>query len=777
MDIEKLGIFYLGKEVESKEPLLLDAHDLTTHAICIGMTGSGKTGLGIALLEEAALDQIPALLIDPKGDLGNLLLAFPQLSPKEFQPWIDPSEAERQGKTVDSYAQDVAKHWKKGLEEWGEGTERIRKLRQSAEFVIYTPGSMAGIPLSVLDSFAAPSPEEMLDAAFLRERISSTTSSLLGLIGIEADPLTSREHILLSTLIEQSWQKQQDLDIASLIHQIQKPALQQIGALDLETFFPYKERMNLAIRMNHLLASPSFQSWMAGAPLDIPQLLYSPEGKPKISIFSIAHLSQSERMFFVTLLLNQFLSWMRLQPGTSSLRALLYMDEIFGFFPPSSMPPSKIPMLTLLKQARAYGCGVILATQNPVDIDYKGLGNCGIWFIGKLQTDRDISRVIAGFNEASETADGKNSWKETIAALGKRVFLMKSIYRKEPLLFQTRWTMSYLRGPLTLPQIQSLMQDRKERQASDAPTKRKSSAAESARPSAPPGLEEFFLTNPRGSPASYHPMVIGFAKVHFVQAKAKIDLWQEVSVVAPPSQDNFSVGWEEGRVEKDLRSKLQKEPAAGASFEKLPPGLLRTENREKMQKSLGKWLYQNHRLALFSCPALRVTSQKIESESDFRARVSLILREERDGKVQKLRDQYQAKISDWMNRLRRAQERVAKEQAEASRQRQDTMISWGSTVLGAILGGTQGAISRAGTSMRREGKIAKKKQDVIYAREECLAIQKKLDELQDKLDEEIAAIQSSLDPERIQIETVELAPRKSDMAIQDIGLLWVPLDA
>jgi hypothetical protein len=391
-DFEKLGVFYLGREYDLKagkpldKPLLYDSKDLVTHAVCVGMTGSGKTGLCLTLLEEAAIDGIPAIVIDPKGDLGNLLLTFPDLQPSDFQPWINANEAKNKGMSVEDYARDRAATWQKGLADWGQDGARIKRLRDAADFTIFTPGSNAGVSVSIMKSFAAPNPEILNDKELLRDRISTTATSLLGLMGIDADPLQSREHILLSTILNNQWQAGKDLELATLIHQIQTPPVNKIGILDLESYFPEKDRFALAMRLNNLLAAPGFEAWLEGEALDVDSLLHLPSGKPRIAIFSIAHLNDTERMFFVSLLLNQVLGWVRTQPGTTSLRALLYMDEIFGYFPPVANPPSKLPLLTLLKQARAFGLGVVLATQNPVDLDYKGLANAGTWFIGRLQT-------------------------------------------------------------------------------------------------------------------------------------------------------------------------------------------------------------------------------------------------------------------------------------------------------------------------------------------------------------------------------------------------------
>ncbi|MFO1010292.1 MAG: DUF87 domain-containing protein [Planctomycetota bacterium] len=466
-DFEKLGVFYLGREhdldrgVAKEELVLYDAKDLTTHALCVGMTGSGKTGLCLGLLEEAAIDGIPALVIDPKGDLANLLLAFPALSPADFLPWIDADAARRASLTPEAFAAAEAAKWKEGLARSGQDGARIQRLKDAADVVVYTPGSTAGLPVSILSSLQAPAPEVRDDGELFQERIASTVTGLLGLLGVDADPIQSREHILLSTIVARAWSEERDLDLAALIHAIQEPPVAKIGVLDVEAFFPAKERFQLAMRLNNLLASPSFASWLEGEPLDVGRALYTEDGKPRVAIYSIAHLSDAERMFFVSLLLNQTLGWVRRQTGTSSLRALLYMDEIAGYFPPVANPPSKAPLLTLLKQARAFGLGVVLATQNPVDLDYKGLANCGTWFLGRLQTERDKLRVLDGLEGAAQGAGDaafdRATMDQTLSRLGKRVFLMNNVHESRPVVFETRWTLSYLRGPMTRTEVKRWM--------------------------------------------------------------------------------------------------------------------------------------------------------------------------------------------------------------------------------------------------------------------------------------------------------------------------------
>src|SRR4051812_6659377 len=464
---EKLGAFYLGRPYDAARgeaapaPLLYDSRDLLTHAVAVGMTGSGKTGLLIGLLEEAAIDHIPALVIDPKGDLADLLLTFPALRPADFAPWIDPDAAARAGLTPEAFAAKEAETWRGGLARWDQSGERIARLRDAAEFALYTPGSEAGLQISILSSLAAPGPDVIADGDLLRERVGTLVASLLALLDVDSDPIQGRGHILLANIFDTAWREGRGLDLAALVQQIQKPPMERVGVMDLETFFPAKDRFGLAMAFNNLLGSPNFAAWLRGEPLDVDRLLYTPSGKPRIAIFSIAHLSDRERMFFVALLLNQTLGWMRAKAGTTSLRAILAIDEVFGYMPPVAEPPSKRPLLTLLKQARAFGLGVVLATQNPVDLDYKGLSNVGTWYLGRLQTERDKARVLDGLEGAAAGGFDRAETDRLLSALGKRVFMLHNVHEQAPRIFQTRWTMSYLRGPLSRDQIRILMADRR----------------------------------------------------------------------------------------------------------------------------------------------------------------------------------------------------------------------------------------------------------------------------------------------------------------------------
>ena len=453
---EKLGVFYMGSKFDlaagsrTKNLVLYDSKDLTTHGICLGMTGSGKTGLCTVILEEAIIDKIPVIIVDPKGDMSNLLLTFPGLRAEDLQPWVNQDDAAKKGLSVSEYATQQAQFWKDGLSEWKQDASRIKKLRDSAQFIIYTPGSNSGIPISILKSFEVPSQEIMKDNEILREKIASIVMGLLTLVGIKGNPIESREHILLSAIIQDSWKQGQNLDLTTLVQLIQNPPMSKVGVLDLESFFSAKDRFSLVMSINNLLASGTFSSWLEGDSLDIQNILYTNDGKPKVSIFSIAHLDDNQRMFFVSILLNQVLSWVRTQTGTTSLRAILYMDEIFGYFPPVAEPPSKRPLLTLLKQARAFGLGVLLATQNPVDLDYKGLSNIGTWLIGRLQTERDKERILDGLEVASSSA-GKSFDRQridkTLSTLQNRVFLMSNAHEDGLEILQSRWALSYLRAP------------------------------------------------------------------------------------------------------------------------------------------------------------------------------------------------------------------------------------------------------------------------------------------------------------------------------------------
>jgi hypothetical protein len=792
-DYEKLGAFYLGKVFDatagklSAEPLLYDSRDLTTHAVCVGMTGSGKTGLCLALLEEAAIDGIPAICIDPKGDLGNLLLTFPNLAPRDFAGWVDGGEAARKGLSIDEHAARVAEQWRAGLAEWDQQPERIQKFRDAADVAIYTPGSDSGLPLSILQSLAPPPAELIADGGALAERIGSVVAGLLTLLGRDADPLQSREHILLSNLLDRAWRDGNAVDLASLVALVQKPPIDKLGALDLETFFPAKERMVLALAINGLLASPRFATWTRGEPLDAQRLLFTPAGKPRIAIISIAHLNDAERMFVVTLLLNEVIGWMRRQPGTSSLRAILYMDEIFGYFPPTANPPSKAPMLTLLKQARAFGTGVVLATQNPVDLDYKGLGNTGTWLIGRLQTERDRDRLLDGLSGAL-AGDGpsREELARMIGSLTQRVFLMRNVHDDAPVLLKSRWALSYLRGPLTPAEISRLMSTRKQAAAgaavaaASAASQAASGAtpaapAASPRPALPADVEEAFLpVNGAATGITYRPRVLGLVKLHYVDKPAGIDAWQSLSVAAAIADDGKEVLWSEG---EDITAAVTREPATGAAFSDVPAGAQRAASYTHWGKALAAQLYQDRALKLWVCDDLKQTSRAGESAGDFRARLALAVREQRDAEAEKLRQKFAPKLATLQAQKQRSLERVEREKGQASQQKFQTAISVGATILGAFLGRkaiSSTSMGRATTAARNAARIGREAADVDRAEDSAGQIDQRIADLDKELQASIAALETRLDAQSIALRELSLAPRKTDIAVGKVLLLWTP---
>ena len=796
-DFEKLGTFYLGREFDPRKKkqgglLLYDSKDLVTHAVCLGMTGSGKTGLCLALLEEAAIDGVPAILIDPKGDLANLLLTFPDLRGDDFLPWINEEDAQKKGLAPKAFADQQAKFWQDGLAQWGEDGERIRRLRQAADFRIYTPGSSAGIPVSIMKSFEAPAPVVLEDSELLQERINTTVTSLLGLVGIEADPIQSREHILLSTVLGSAWKAGKGLDLAGLIQGVQAPPVNKIGVLDLESFYPSKDRFELVMRLNNLLAAPGFGAWLEGEPLDIAGFLHGAGGKPRMSIFSIAHLNDAERMFFVSLLLTQVLGWMRAQSGTTSLRAILYMDEIFGFFPPVANPPSKTPLLTLLKQARAFGLGVVLTTQNPVDLDYKGLSNAGTWFIGRLQTDRDKARVVEALvgTVALDKELDRSKVEQLIGSLENRVFLMYNTHEDAPVVFQVRWAMSYLRGPLTRNQIKTLMDPVKAASPAAAPPATRAAVAASAAPLAaagagssglpamPPEIAQYFLPV-RGAAQGgvvYRPAVLGAASINFADAKLKVDVTQKLVYLTPFTEAAIPVSWENAEEAGITPAELQKVPVAEARFVELPAAGLKAKSYAGWEKEFGAWLAANQSLSLMHSPERKMVSNPGESESEFRARLQLAGREARDQDSEALRKKYAPRMAVLEERKRKAQQAVDREAEQAKDSQLQTAISVGSTLLGAFVGrrGLSSTVGRATTAARGASRALREQQDIGRAKETVQAIDQQLADLEAEFKAELDGLGPGGEATTEALQTLQIKPKKSGIGVQLLTLAWAP---
>ncbi len=820
---ERLGSFYLGKEYDlaagklSDVPLMYDARDLTTHAVCVGMTGSGKTGLCIDLMEEAAIDQVPMIIIDPKGDITNLLLTFPDLRPDDFQPWINADDARRKDMTVEAYAANQAETWAKGLASWDQGPERIRLLKESCDFVIYTPGSDSGVPVSILSSFAAPQLNWDDEQEALRERVSGTVSALLGLIGVEADPVRSREHILMATIFEHYWRNGEDLDLAKLIMAIQTPPVRQLGVFDVDTFYPQKDRFGLAMALNNIIAAPSFATWIQGMPLDIDHMLHGGDAKPNVSIFYIAHLSDAERMFFVTLLLEQVITWMRSQGGTTSLRALLYMDEVFGYFPPSSNPPSKRPMLTLMKQARAFGLGVMLTTQNPVDLDYKGLTNAGTWFIGKLQADRDKQRLLDGLEGMSVDGGSRPNRQEMdriISALGNRVFMMHNVNEKQPIIFQTRWAMSYLRGPLTRSQVRELVKDQRAALLGQALP----AAAPAASPTQPapqfspqttvpaattdlgaiaPGLPhdvpQFYLPTRRsmyqalgdlesrlgsklnvtGSKLRYDARLLGLGAVSFVDDKRNVREQQSVKLLVSPPNGSNLVRWDEAsEVEIDERD-LAVQPESDAVFGEVPATINSARKLATLRSDLAEYLYRNLTYPLLFSPSLKVYSEPGEDERAFKIRLQQAAREQRDDEVDKLQAKYQTKLDSLQEKLRREEIELQKDETAYNARKQQEMLSAGDSLL-SFFGGRKRVTTALSSASQKRQMTERAKQEVVESQQTIAQLNQQIQEMQAEMDGISREAAARWDQAQHEIEQYPVRPRKTDVNIQHLAVAWTP---
>jgi len=811
--IERLGAFYLGREVDretrdrSDAPTMYDARDLTTHAVCVGMTGSGKTGLCVGLLEEAALDGVPALIIDPKGDIANLLLTFPELRPEDFAPWINPDDARRKGLDIPAYAAKTAETWRTGLAEWDQDGERIRRLRDSADFRIYTPGSDAGQPVSILASLRAPRQGWEGHEEDLREQIRGTVSALLGLAGVDADPMRSPEHILLANIFEHYWREGRDLDLATLITAIQNPPVRKLGVFDVDTFFPAKDRFGLAMSLNNIMASPGFAPWLQGDPLDVAEMLQSPDGRPRHAIFSIAHLDDAQRMFFVTLLLEQTVAWVRRQSGTTSLRALLYMDEVFGFLPPTANPPSKAPMLTLLKQARAAGLGVVLTTQNPVDLDYKALSNTGTWFIGKLQTEQDKARILEGLESASGGVS-RGEVSDLIGDLGKRVFLLHNVHEDAPMLFQTRWAMSYLRGPLTRDQIRMLKPPAAE---VAAPTAAPGAAAAPAAvgatpdelppgyartpPALPPTLPQVYLPITRASTEGvtalaeregraltdptptlvYEPRLLALARVGFMDRKRDVNEERVIGRLLAPDSVGAVVRWDEGEVVELDANAVLPDAEGEAVFAPVPGTLDKVKQLKAAERDFRDHLYQDQHLEIFHIPALKLYGEAGESEAEFLGRARLAARELRDAEVDKLRRKVQRALDRLEKKLAREERELEEDQSDHASRKREELLSAGETLIGmlGVFGGRKKS-SALSSAARKRRMTANAKMDIVESEEEIAVLREEIEAVQTQFEEDAEVIAEKWDALLDEPDTHVIKPRRTDVRVDLVALAWAP---
>lgn len=779
-DYEKLKLFYIGKEKidDNFVPLVYKNKDLLTHAAIIGMTGSGKTGLGISLLEEAAIDNIPSIIIDPKGDMTNLLLTFPSLQGSDFEPWIEEQDASNNGLSVKEFAQNTANLWKNGLERDFQNASRIEKLKNCADFTIYTPGSDAGVQISILSSFKAPNKEIIEDNDLLISLVNSTVSSILSLIEEKSDT-TSKESILISSIFMNYFKENKDLTLEELITLIVTPPFSKIGVFDLETFFAQSERLKLALKLNNIIANPSFKTWIEGETLDISNLLYDETGKAKVSIFSIAHLNDSQRMFFVTLLLNQMVAWMRRQEGTTSLKALLYMDEIFGYFPPNSNPPSKQPMLTLLKQARSFGIGIILSTQNPVDIDYKGLANIGTWFIGRLQTKQDKEKVIDGLSSANEGNLNKDEVMNLISNLEKRNFILKNINEDGIKIFETRWALSYLKGPISKDGIKKLMSEKKKQNISTQKIENENQTTQIniekgiPKPIITSNLTEKYLYSSQNSAYYLQPYLICSCDVHYIDAPKNIDFEEKISYKIYLDENMKNIDFEE-KEELGNNSFEEKEKPNSFYYE-LPSFVQKEKDLKVIEKDFMDYIYRNSKLTLYKNEFLKITSKQTESLNDFKIRLQDRLNEKIDLEVEKLKVKFVKENDSIETKLSKLYEKLQKEEIQATSTTTDTIISIGTSLLGAFFGNSvinKTNIGKVATSAKGASKILKERNDVKQVENEILELQQQKEALKTLLENEIEKINLANQSSNFPIEEIFIKPKRSDIYNTKLALLW-----
>lgn len=808
--MSKTTDFYIGKKYNpetkaiTEEVVSYDPSDLTTHMFVTGMTGSGKTGLCVGIMEEAALKNIPAIIIDPKGDLTNLLLHFPNLLPQDFQPWLDEEAARREGKDLSQLAAETAALWKNGLADWGLGSENLSALKNAAQFAIFTPGSTSGIPVNILSSFAAPDLEWNTHQEALREKIASSITALLGLIGYnDLDPLTSKEHILLSNIMEYYWSRGESFDLTDLILKTQEPPFERLGAFPVDKFFPEKERFALAMKLNNFLASPSFQTWIQGENLSIQKMLFTETGKPRHSIFYLAHLSENERMFFVTLLYGAVESWMRAQSGTSGLRALVYFDEILGYLPPIGNPPSRTIMLRMLKQARAFGVGLILSSQNPVDLDYKALSNAGTWMIGRLQTDQDKERLMDGLQNAAGNIDRKEA-DRLLSNLGKRVFVLHNVHEKGLTLFHTRWVMNYLAGPMTrtqIPSLNDLVGAGKTEAKQETPTNhtsvskplptpgtaQQSAVLDKKQPVVPSDILQFFLPNnttleasaaafkvdlPAGTDLidiSYRPTLIGQAEIRYMVKKYNISTERRKSILLEGG-DGRTVRWTEFETRPLEKRELGQTPLPNASFDEIPAWLLDSKTIKSLQSDFEDWIYREATINIPVNESLGINGDPDQSEADFRQLCSAAAKKGYQDAMDELKKTYERKLDSLEEKLEKEKRDVSTAETRLEQRRLEEMGTHGELLL-SFFNKRKKSISSSLTKRRMTAEAKARLEEEMLDVEMA---QKNLNDMEAELKENIAALEEEWAKKASHISTVPVTPYKKDIFTAIFGIAWLP---
>ncbi len=822
---------FVGGDIEpathqkTDKNVVLSSSDFTTHGVIVGMTGSGKTGLGVVLVEEVLNAGIPALLIDPKGDLTNLCLTFPNLAPTDFQPWVNEGDATKAGLSVPDFAAAQAKSWTDGLAVWGMGAPNIAALRQRTELTVYTPGSNGGVGLNIVGSLQAPA--DVSDAEVVGDEIEGFVSGLLGLVGIDADPLVSREHILLSNLVMNEWSNGRHLDLPTLVGMVQQPPLRKLGVFELDQFFPPADRTQLAMRLNGLLASPSFAAWINGPPLDIDALLHTPDGKPRAAIVTTAHLSDQERQFVTTLVLSKLVTWMRRQSGTTDLRALLYMDEVAGYLPPTAAPPTKKPIMTLMKQARAFGVGVVLSTQNPVDVDYKALSNAGTWMIGRLQTDRDKQRLLDGMSAAAGGVD-VGAIGDTISGLGKREFVLRRAGKDTPEVFTTRWAMSYLRGPLTRDQIATLMAAQKgiaapaPAPAAPLPPPTGAPAAEPAPAAAAPAPTPAPAPAPampiggtlRDDETTIAPEVAGGIAVRWVDVAApwlasvggdtrstrraaaiaarvalrydeeKADLVhdEEYEAILHPlgAQVDVTTAIAVDYDDRDLRPDAPNPCAYVLGDAPLKDKAFWTA----VERNLVDHLVRSRTMELQTNRTLKLYSRPGETADAFFQRCYAVADAKGDTETAALRDKYAAKVARLHTQIQEAEDRARVLQTQHEGRRSEEILSTAGSILGGLLGGRKSrggllgsVFGKAGSAAGKRSRTAASGDRVDAAENKLQLLHEQLEHVEQELTEEVTEIDTRWMAVAKDITTTPVTLEKTDVRVTQLALVWLPVPA
>ena len=814
---------YIGGRTGSDpvEAVHFDSADLTTHGVIVGMTGSGKTGFAVTLLEEVLLAGVPVLAIDPKGDLGNLALRFPDLAARDFAPWVSDTEVSAAGGDREAAGAAVAQRWREGLAQWNIGPDRIAESVATSAVTVYTPGSTAGAPLNVVGSLAAPPAAEAADTEAIRQEIAGYVTSLLGLAGEDSDPVRSPAHTLLSTLIERSWAHQRDLSLAQLIGQVLEPPLRKLGVFDLDTFYPADDRRALAMKLNTLVASPSFAAWLEGQPLDIRGLLTTADGRARASILSIAHLSDAERQAVVSLTLGRLITWMRAQSGTSALRVLVYIDEVFGLVPPTAAPPSKKPILTLLKQARAYGVGTVLATQNPVDLDYKAMSNAATWVVGRLQTERDKARIVEGLQSVRGDVDVA-ALDRAISGLDKRQFVLQSAHIDQPVELTSRWAMSYLAGPMTAAQLRMLAggdaaADAVPSAADAVPSASDAAPLAAAEPvtaavaDATPvpatgtdaGRDATIVAPPVADgtpvrwldPAAAWGDVVGVApagtvceaavaarvRLRYDDRTAGVDHRQEWEAVSfpltdrPDPQQAIAVDW-------DDRDLVDSAPE-GARYA-IPDAPIDTKGYfARIETDLRDHLRRSSELTLLRNPQLKLYARVDESRDEFLARCDAAAQERADAETAELTKKLRRREQQLNKQLERAQQRVAQLEVDESTRRHSELLSGAGQLLSVVFGGRRSTrsvvtgLGRAASGMAgRRGMTSRTAQRRESAEEQMTAATDDLTELEAELADQLVEIDERWQQVAAQVEEATVGLERDDVDVTDVTLLWVRRD-